>query len=149
MDRIAISRRHILRALGLAGGATLLPSLRPRSAWTQAPAIPKRIVLFYTMHGSIHNQWLPVGTGGAATPTEKAWALGPLHQPLAGFESKLTFLDGLNMMSADIQNYSPNPENAHIYGQCHSLTGITMANASLLTTATNSSWRFLPPAMKF
>jgi hypothetical protein len=130
MNRMAISRRHILRALGLAGGASLLPSLRSRSAWTQTPAIPKRLVLFYTMHGSIHNQWVPVGIGGAA-PAEKAWALGPIHQPLAGWESKLTFLDGLNMVSADIQDYSPNPENAHIYGQCHSLTGITMASGSL------------------
>jgi len=109
----------------------MLPSLRPRNAWSQTPAIPKRIVLFYTMHGSIHNLWVPTGPGGSGTPTETSWALGPLHGPLAGWESKLTFLDGLNMKSADIQDYSPQPENAHIYGQCHSLTGITMASASL------------------
>jgi hypothetical protein len=109
----------------------MLPSLRPRSAWSQTPAIPTRLVLFYTMHGSIHNQWVPVGAAGATTPTETAWALGPFHQPLAGWEKKLTFLDGLSMKSADIQDYNPQPQNAHIYGQCHSLTGATMASASL------------------
>src|SRR5262252_1958935 len=131
MNRTALSRRHILRALGLAAGASMLPSLRPRNAWSQTPAIPKRIVFFYTMHGSIHNLWVPTGPGGSGAPAETSWALGPLHGPLAGWESKLTFLDGLNMKSADIQDYSPQPENAHIYGQCHSLTAITMASASL------------------
>jgi hypothetical protein len=128
---MALSRRHILRALGLAAGATLLPSLRPRNAWAQTAVIPKRIVLFYTMHGSIHTLWVPTGPGGTGAPAENSWALGPLHQALAGYEKKLTFLDGLNMTSSDIQDYNPAPENAHIYGQCHSLTGTTMAGRSL------------------
>lgn len=118
-----MSRRSVLQLLGLGAMASLAPRVS-----AQAAAIPKRIVFFYTNHGSHRPAWLPVGVGGAA-PTETAFGLGAIHQPLAQFKKDLLLIDGLDMLSSDIQTGPA--ANAHIRGHCHSMTATQMADANL------------------
>jgi len=124
MSQPRIRRRSLLQLLGLSA----LASAAPRGARAQAAPIPKRIVFFYTNHGSHRPAWLPVGLGGAA-PTETAFELGAIHQPLAAFKQDLLLIDGLDMLSSDIQTGPA--ANAHIRGHCHSMTAVEMADASL------------------
>lgn len=126
MSQPRINRRAMLKLLGLSA----LGSAAPRSsrAVAQAAPIPKRIVFFYTNHGSHRPAWLPVGVGGAAA-TETAFELGAIHQPLAAFKQDLLLVDGLDMLSSDIQTGPAS--NAHIRGHCHSMTAVQMADANL------------------
>jgi hypothetical protein len=55
--------------------------------------------------------------------------LGAIHQPLAAFKQDLLLIDGLDMLSSDIQTGSA--ANAHIRGHCHSMTAVQMADANL------------------
>lgn len=120
-----IHRRSVLQLLGVSALASLAP--RGSRAAAQA-AIPKRVVFFYTNHGSHRPAWLPVGVGGAA-PTETAFELGKIHQPLAAYKKDLLLIDGLDMLSSDIQ--SGPAANAHIRGHCHSMTAVEMADSNL------------------
>jgi hypothetical protein len=86
-----------------------------------------RILFVYGM-GSIRSFYPPVGVGGAA-PTETAWALGPLHQPLVGMESKLVVTDGLDMAVDGVSQ--PTAANSHINGGTEALTGAKRINDSL------------------
>jgi hypothetical protein len=125
MSQPRLGRRSVLQLLGLSA----LASAAPRGSRAAAQAAPpKRIVFFYTNHGSHRPAWLPVGVGGAA-PTETAFELGAIHQPLAQFKQDLLLLDGLDMLSSDIQTGPA--ANAHIRGHCHSLTAVQMADANL------------------
>ncbi|HET8933396.1 MAG TPA: DUF1552 domain-containing protein [Polyangiales bacterium] len=125
MSQPRIHRRSLLQLLGL----TTLASLAPRGSLAAAQAtVPKRIVFFYTNHGSHRPAWLPVGVGGAAA-TETAFELGKIHQPLASFKKDLLLVDGLDMLSSDVQNGPA--ANAHIRGHCHSMTAVEMADANL------------------
>ena len=55
-----ISRRRMLAQLGLAGGAAaLFPWLRSRAQSADGPQ-PK-LLLFYTPHGTVFDQWRPSG----------------------------------------------------------------------------------------
>jgi len=127
MKHTRISRRSALQLLGMGAAASVLP--RPfLSRARAADTIPKRIVFFYTNHGSHRPAWLPVGVGGAAA-TETAFELGELHQPLAQYKGDLLLLDGLDMLSSDVQSISA--ANAHIRGHCHSMTSKEMADANL------------------
>jgi hypothetical protein len=99
----------------------------PTAARAASPAIPTRILFVYGM-GSIRALYPPVGLGGAA-PTETSWALGPLHQPLAGLESKLVVTDGLDMSVDGVSQ--PSAANAHINGGTQALTGAKRITDSL------------------
>ena len=127
MSQPRFSRRSALQLLGLGAAASALP--RPfLSRARAADAIPKRIVFFYTNHGSHRPAWLPVGMDGAA-PTETAYDLGEIHQPLAQYKQDILLLDGLDMLSSDVQTIAA--ANAHIRGHCHSMTAKEMADANL------------------
>jgi hypothetical protein len=121
-----MQRRALLQLLGLGAMASLAP--RGSVARAQAATPPKRIVFFYTNHGSHRPAWLPVGVGGAP-PSETAFELGAIHQPLAAFKNDLLLIDGLDMLSSDIQQ--GDAANAHIRGHCHSMTAVEMADANL------------------
>lgn len=126
MSQPRMGRRSALQLLGLGALASAAP--RGSRAAAQAAPIPKRIVFFYTNHGSHRPAWLPVGVGGAAA-TETAFELGAIHQPLASFKKDLLLIDGLDMLSSDIQTGPA--ANAHIRGHCHSMTAVEMADANL------------------
>jgi hypothetical protein len=111
-----------MQALGLAGGATLLPSLRPREAAAE-PSAPKRFLVFYTYHGIEPQDWVPASGGETDFGTSK------LIDPFYNHKKDLVLLDGLDMKSHDLEN---NPQgNAHQQGQNHALAAISAMNADL------------------
>ena len=125
MNERMLSRRAMLAALGL--GAVALGG-RSRVARAAPVPIPRRIIFVYGM-GSMQGLWTPLGAGGVGAPTESGWSLGPLHAPLAGWESKLTFLDGLDMTVANIAQ--PGEPNGHQRGGIAALTGAIRQSSSL------------------
>jgi hypothetical protein len=115
--------------LGAAGAASMLPGLPGvglSRARAQSAEIPKRIIFFYTNHGTYRQAWLPKGVGGAPA-TETAFDLGELHAPLAQYKKDLLIIDGLDMLSSDKQTGPA--KNAHIRGHCHSMVANDMAGA--------------------
>lgn len=83
-----MNRRQLLKA---ATGALLASPLVPLlDAYGQVASMPKRLLLFFTPHGTIYDQWKP---GGADT----GFTLSPILQPLAAHKSKLVVIDGLRI----------------------------------------------------
>ncbi|HKU39694.1 MAG TPA: DUF1552 domain-containing protein [Polyangiales bacterium] len=130
MTKYTLSRRDALRMLGLAGAASLVPGagLGSGRARAQSAPIPKRILFFYTNHGTHRPAWVPKGVGGAAA-TETAWELNEILMPLAAYKKDLLIVDGLDMLSSDAQTGPA--KNAHIRGHCHSLVANSMAGSDL------------------
>lgn len=115
-------RRQLLQALGL-GTATTLLGRGLKTAGAASAEIPKRLIFFYTQQGTLRNLWAPTGT-------ETAFTLGELHQgSLAGYQSSLLFLDGLDMHSNDVD--PTQAANAHYAGTTHSLTGVNRQSGTL------------------
>jgi hypothetical protein len=129
MSQRGFSRRTLLRSAGLGAAASLLPWLRQTpSARANGSSIPKRILFFYT-GGSMRGLWNPVAAAGQAAPTETAFELGELHQPLLAYKKSMLFLDGLDMASSEL-DYSPTA-NAHSAGATHALAAIRRAGPAL------------------
>ncbi len=129
-----LSRRNVLQMLGLGGAGYLLPSLGGgANARAAGPAVPRRILFFYTEQGTIKQSfdgklvmpWTPSAPGAPdAAAITVPWStrdhtLGELHQPLVPFKNKLTFLDGLDMVSAQADPIGG--ANGHIGGETHAL----------------------------
>jgi hypothetical protein len=89
MSRRVASRRSFLKvgsAMAAAGGAVaLFPWLRAAAA----PA-PMRLLLFFTPHGTVWDQWRP--TGG-----ETDFTLSPILAPLAAHRDRLVIVDGVEL----------------------------------------------------
>ncbi|MBL8912346.1 MAG: DUF1552 domain-containing protein, partial [Archangium sp.] len=69
-----MNRRTLLKAIsGALVASPLLPLLEARG---QVPSMPRRLLLFFTPHGTIYDQWRP---GGSDTN----YTLSPILQPLA------------------------------------------------------------------
>lgn len=114
-------RRTLLHALGL-GAASL--GVGTRRARAQAP-IPKRLVVI-AGDGMTYDDWRPVGVGGGA-PTETDWAFGEVHKPLEPFRSQVLYVEGLGMVSEEID---PGPKgDAHQQGAKHALSAANSTNA--------------------
>ncbi|HKP62332.1 MAG TPA: DUF1552 domain-containing protein [Polyangiales bacterium] len=130
MKNYKLSRRSALRMLGMAGAASMFPGgLGLSRALAQSTSnIPKRILFFYTNHGTHRPAWVPKGVGGAAV-SETSWDLNEILVPLAAYKKDLLILDGLDMLSSDVQ--SGPAKNAHIRGHCHSMVAADMASADL------------------
>ncbi|NIS34119.1 MAG: DUF1552 domain-containing protein, partial [Actinobacteria bacterium] len=114
LTRGQMSRRHLLKGLGAAAAAAGSPFALPSlTSHAQPPAIPKRLVLFYTSHGSVYDRWRMMGPGG---PQASDWEydLGPLTsgefseilEPLHPFRDKLLILDTLSNV-ANLSRPSP------------------------------------------
>lgn len=90
-----LNRRQLLKA---ATGALLASPLVPLfDAHAQQASMPKRLLLFFTPHGTIYDQWRP---GGADTN----FTLSPILQPLQAHRSKLVVINGMQING----NYHPN-----------------------------------------
>jgi hypothetical protein len=128
MKRIALSRRQLLGATGLLAGSLFLPS---RARAQGAP--PKRLVVFYTQHGVVPDNWRmrPNGVPEGVSFDEDITALAenefsPILQPLHAFRDKLLVVDGLSMASAEADLIA----NGHDVGTRHSLTGKRMVDGA-------------------
>lgn len=138
-----LQRRDFLRLLGMASAATLLPTFGLGESAADTPKIPKRIVFFYTEHGTLQNNvnnvyknyWVPnVANAPAATSLSTPWSttnhtLGELHTPLIPYKDQLLFLHGLDMVSSFDDPLGA--ANAHYAGQTHALTGVHRASGTL------------------
>lgn len=89
------TRRSMLK--GAAGALLASPLVPLLEAHGQVASMPKRLLLFFTPHGTIYDQWKP---GGADTN----FTLSPILQPLAAHKSKLVVIDGMRMNG----EYHPN-----------------------------------------
>ncbi len=126
-----MNRRSLLAAMGLAGGAYFLPSLLGApsgSARAQATPVPRRILFFFTLQGTMKSRWAPTGPGGAGAPQERAFELGNLHTPLQPHKGNLVFLDGLGMDQLD--QISGSARDGHTAGGTLALTAAKRANPS-------------------
>ncbi|MCA9580398.1 MAG: DUF1552 domain-containing protein [Myxococcales bacterium] len=84
------SRRSFLR-LGAAGSAlSLFPWLESPASAADVP--PKRIILYYTPHGTVWDQWRP---GGGETN----FTFSPILTPLSKHRDKIIIVDGAHMIS--------------------------------------------------
>lgn len=91
------TRRSLLKRAALAGGAAALfpwlDALRPRRARAQAATGPQpKLLLFYTPHGTVWNEWRP--SGG-----ETDFTLSPILEPLIDHRERIVILDGVSMIS--------------------------------------------------
>jgi Protein of unknown function (DUF1552) len=82
------SRRALLKGLGVSAAASPFVPLLNASGQTAAP--PKRLVLFFTPHGTVWDKWKPTGM-------ETAFSLSPILMPLLRHQSRLTVLAGLGI----------------------------------------------------
>lgn len=89
-----MQRRALLTGLGVAGLAPFIPLLNASAQ----EGIPKRLLLFFTPHGTVWDAWVPQGS-------ETDFTLGPILQPLDRHKQKLVVLAGLNMR--DVGNVFP------------------------------------------
>lgn len=88
----AFSRRGFLAGLGAAALSPYLPILNVSG---QESLRPKRLLLFFTPHGTVKKQWKPSGT-------ESSFTLPRLLAPLAPYQGKINVLSGLNMVDAGV-----------------------------------------------
>ena len=84
-----VSRRALLSGLGVS--AALSPFLPLLEAHGQQ-AQPLRLILWFTPHGTVYDNWKP--TGG-----QTDFALSPILKPLEPHRSKLNVLDGLKVQA--------------------------------------------------
>jgi Protein of unknown function (DUF1552) len=104
------SRRRVLSMLSSIPVAASLRSL-PADA---APGdIPKRVLLFFTPHGTLFDRWRPTVAGGTFT-------LKNILAPLQPFKEKLSIIDGLGMTAGG-------PAVAHQRGPAALFTGSPLA----------------------
>jgi hypothetical protein len=89
---VSRSRRAFLTGLGALALSPYLPIL---NASGQEALFPKRLLLFFTPHGTIKSLWKPSGT-------ERDFTLGRLLAPLERHQSKLCVLSGVNMQDTGV-----------------------------------------------
>jgi hypothetical protein len=126
------SRRTLLRsaslgaALAAGGGLPLLLPGRSRAGGE----IPRRIVFFYVMTGSMVGRWEPVLRAGAAPDTETEWDVNPdLHGELAAYRNDLNYFENLDFLSE--YDDPTDPANAHFQGGTHAMCAAHRSAANL------------------
>ncbi len=88
-----LTRRNLLRGLG--ASSLLSPFVPLLNASGQTAQFPKRLVLFYTPHGTVPEAWRPTGSG-------TSFELSPILKPLERHKSKLNVLDGLDVTHSKV-----------------------------------------------
>jgi len=97
-----LSRRGVLRGLGVALTLPLLESLAPRAAKGQAAAAAKRFIPIYFPNGAAIEWWDIQGTGSA-------WQPGPLLRPLLPVKAQTLVIKNLGNYTwrRDLMTMSP------------------------------------------
>jgi len=125
-SRILADRRQLLTAMGLGGLAHLMPTLR--NSAHAAGAIPKRLIIFYTQHGTEPSLWKPRGPGGAGEATETGWTFAPTYKALEPYQKDCLLLAGVDRRSTELPGGKISGDG-HQNGQCASLTAGPMATS--------------------
>jgi hypothetical protein len=86
-------RRPLLKLLG--AGAALSPFVPLLNASGQEATLPKRLIIIYTPHGTVYQNWKPQGS-------QTNFTLSPILMPLAAHQSQLTILDGLQITHSSV-----------------------------------------------
>ncbi|MBL8916246.1 MAG: DUF1552 domain-containing protein [Archangium sp.] len=115
------------RAL-LAGG--MASALFPWLSWAQVNAPRKKLLLFYTPHGTIWPNWRPTpdGMGG--------FTLSPILAPLAAHQNRVVLMDGISLP------YGTSYYIPHTYTMPALWTGSPIDTASTLFTRTDHMQSF-------
>jgi hypothetical protein len=102
-----VSRRNVLRGLGVGLALPWLESLSPPPARAQATASPtKRYLLFYFPCG-VADFWNPKGEGAGS-----AWSLSALLEPLAAHKQYLQVLTNVGQEELYDAGKNPNPSHS-------------------------------------
>jgi Protein of unknown function (DUF1552) len=90
ITRKHISRRTLLRSLGVGVSLPLLDAMIPAStALAKTVAAPRpRLGFFYFPHGAVMEKWTPIGVG-------TDFKLGQIIDPLAAFQRQLTVVSNI------------------------------------------------------
>lgn len=110
-----LDRRSVLRGLGAA--PLLLPSLRQAHA---APG-PKRLVIFYSHHGTLPWLWMPKSGG------RTDFVLGDLLAPLEPYKKDLILLSGVDFKALSLPG-GKTGSDGHATGQASSMTANIQIN---------------------
>ena len=97
---------------GLALALPFLEAMEPRSARAGNPPLPKRLILFFTPNGFVHDSWVPTGT-------EQSFQFGEVLAPLEAIKKDVIVIDGLEMKRGG-------PGDGHQQGMGHLWTGIEL-----------------------
>jgi hypothetical protein len=97
----------------MAGACATLPLLESMDAAAQdaTAAGPQRLVLLYNPNGTIPEAYWP-----GADATETAFTLGPILEPLAGFQDRMLLLRGLDIGVAEASGLPGGPHQRGIGG---------------------------------
>ena len=119
------TRRRFLRALGLGGAVSLLPSFAWRHRARAAAEAPTRLLILTTQHGAPREHWkmnlagLPANADGAVALSGVARSeFSHVLDPLYDVRNRLTVVEGLAMMSAMLDQ----PGNNHGVSWAHLFT---------------------------
>lgn len=130
MPRHNLSRRHLMQGFGLGLGALAVGAGlgRGRPAIAAPGDIPKRIIFYYGS-GMLYDFWEPKASMGKPMPEEYDYQLGELHAPLQPFKDRMIYVDGLGMVSEEIDPAEKG--NAHNQGAKHALAPYEAAGTDL------------------
>ena len=87
-----VSRRTFIK--GVSATTALLPFVPVMNASAQVTG-PKRLILVFTPHGTVFENWKPKGT-------EADWQLSPILMPLERHKKKLTVLSGVEILAPGV-----------------------------------------------
>jgi hypothetical protein len=120
-----LSRRSLMKALGVTGAATFLPWLRPDVA-RAAGSAPARVLLFWCGSGVPRASYeVKSAAGGAPTTTD--FVFPNLRSPLNAIKNQLITFGNLDMVSDTVDPTAAS--NAHYQGETHSLSATNRANS--------------------
>ncbi|RYE94031.1 MAG: DUF1552 domain-containing protein [Myxococcales bacterium] len=109
-----LTRRSWLAGLGALAALPVMRGFRP--AYADPPPPVRRLVQFFTPHGTLRDRWLPtMGPDGLA--------LAGILEPLAPLRKKIVVLDGLGFQGAEASVGAP-----HTKGPAHLWTNSPLAD---------------------
>jgi hypothetical protein len=100
MSRVSVSRRTVLRGLGVAMGLPFLEAMTPTRGFAAASTAPNRLLFCFFPNGAIMPDWNPTGTGAN-------YELPATLAPLAKVKDKLCVVSGLMQDNARAKGDGP------------------------------------------
>ena len=93
-------RRFMFGAAGLVAGSFLRFAERTAVASPLDPGFARRLIIFFSPNGTMHQHWRPSGSG-----TNFAFPAGSVLEPLSSIKDELTVLDGVDFFG--VANHEP------------------------------------------